>query len=88
VINDTPVNLILSDEIIYTREIGVPPLRYITACTADCFGLTEIMEDQVITSVQILEEGMVLNSFALTADSSVIPSQKPSKNSLIGRLLS
>ncbi|NLL52957.1 MAG: D-alanyl-D-alanine carboxypeptidase [Peptococcaceae bacterium] len=84
IIHDTPVNLILSEEIVYTREIGstAPPnisLEILPVASE----LKEIMKDQVVTTVQVLEEDMVLNSLALKADSTVVPSPQSEKNSLI-----
>ncbi len=84
-VGDTPVNLILTDEIIHTREIGstAPPdiSLHVLPIASE---LKEIRKDQVLTSVEIVEEDRVLNSFALMADSSVIPPippQPPSKKS-------
>ena len=84
VVGSTPVNLILTGEIIYTREIGstAPPSisLYLLPIAPD---LKEIIKDQVLTSVQILEEGMILNSFGLTADSSVVIPEGRTKKPLI-----
>ncbi|HHY26651.1 MAG TPA: D-alanyl-D-alanine carboxypeptidase [Desulfitobacterium dehalogenans] len=83
VVGDTPVNLILTDEIIHTREIGStapPDISFHVLPIAS--ELKEIMKDQVLTSVQMVEGDMILNSFALMADSSVIPPQPSSKKSL------
>lgn len=81
-IGDTPVNLILTDAILYTREIGstAPPDISLQVLPVDS-GLQQIVKDQVLTSVQTVEEDIVLNSFALLADNSVIPSPPAGKKS-------
>jgi len=84
VIHDTPVNLVLSEEIIYTREIGsTDPPNISLQVLPIASELNEIIKDQVVTNVQVLEEGLVLNSLALKADSTVVPSPQSDKNSLI-----
>lgn len=80
---DTPVNLILTDEIIHTREIGSTASPDISLHVLPIASeLTEIRKDQVLATVQTVEGDRVLNSFPLLADSSVIPPQPPSEKPL------
>jgi len=83
-ISDSPVNLILGEDIIYTREIGstAPPdisLKILPVAS----DIKEVIKDQVITNVQVIEEGMVLNSFALKADTTVLPPPPADKKSYV-----
>ncbi|MGI5901356.1 MAG: D-alanyl-D-alanine carboxypeptidase family protein [Desulfitobacteriia bacterium] len=79
-VGDTPINLILTEDIIYTREIGNTARPDISIHVLPISPAPEkVIKGQVLTNVQIIEEDKVLNSFALTADNSAVLSQPPGK---------